>query len=191
MNELSKQERKKAYSRAYSLRWYHANKKVINARRATNPKIKAYSAKYYAANKELIRMRKAVWRASNQEQIKISKAKWGAENREHKRIMNAAWFAAHPYNTRNIKPEKRCAYQAKRRSKKLNATPSWANEFVIGEAYSLARLRTKVMGFKWHVDHIVPLLSKIVCGLHCEQNLQVIPATQNIMKKNVQWPNMP
>lgn len=71
------------------------------------------------------------------------------------------------------------------------AMPVWANEFFMNEAYDLARLRTKITGYKWVVDHIVPLRSKLVCGLHAHTNLQVIPAVQNAKKGNRWWPDMP
>lgn len=57
-------------------------------------------------------------------------------------------------------------------------------EFVFSEAYDLAKIREKQFGFKWHVDHIVPLNGKTVCGLHVWNNLQVIPAVQNLSKGN-------
>jgi hypothetical protein len=42
-----------------------------------------------------------------------------------------------------------------------------------------------------HVDHIVPLVSKFVCGLHCEANLQLLPGPENQRKGNRVWPDMP
>lgn len=93
------------------------------------------------------------------------------------------------YKVKN--PDKNANIQQRRRSSKLNATPAWANEFFISEAYHLAKLRKKATGIKWHVDHTVPLKSNRVCGLHVEHNLQVIPAAQNVRKGNRHWPDMP
>lgn len=66
-------------------------------------------------------------------------------------------------------------------------TPKWLTEddkWMIKEAYELAALRTKLLGFAWHVDHIIPLQGKTVSGLHTPTNLQVIPGIENIRKKN-------
>ena len=81
--------------------------------------------------------------------------------------------------------------KSKRNAIKRKALPKWAKEFFVKEIYDLAVLRTKITGIKWHVDHIVPLQSELVCGLHCEQNLRVIPAYLNASKKNYYWPEMP
>ena len=67
------------------------------------------------------------------------------------------------------------------------ATPKWVDKdhmWLIKEAYELAQLRTKQFGFSWHVDHIVPIQGELVSGLHVIENLQVIPAIENIKKKN-------
>lgn len=66
-------------------------------------------------------------------------------------------------------------------------TPSWltADDFwLIEQAYELAVLRTKTLGFQWHVDHVIPLHGRLVSGLHVPHNLQVIPATVNRSKSN-------
>lgn len=86
-------------------------------------------------------------------------------------------------------PEMR-AYRSALRAKEKRATPAWANAFFIKEAYELASLRTKMTGVVWHVDHIVPLQSKRVCGLHWEGNFQVITQKENSAKGNRHWPNM-
>ena len=69
-------------------------------------------------------------------------------------------------------------------SMELKATPSWANDFFIEEIYMLCQLRTELTGIKHHVDHIVPLRSKVVCGLDVHNNLRVIPAEDNMKKGN-------
>lgn len=77
---------------------------------------------------------------------------------------------------------------------KLTATPKWANDFddfVAYEALDLARRRYATTGIRWHLDHAVPLQSKLVCGLHVHTNFQVIPAKANISKGNRYWPDMP
>jgi hypothetical protein len=59
------------------------------------------------------------------------------------------------------------------------------------EAHHLCQLRND-MGYEtWEVDHIVPLQSDIVCGLHNEFNLTVITKKANSEKRNYFWPDMP
>ena len=115
-------------------------------------------------------------------------------------------YAAYAANNRKNRPEavaksqaswhqknkaRRAAYKAGREAAKMCATPAWANQFFIEEIYDLARLRTEYLGVKHSVDHIVPMTSKVVCGLHVEHNLRVIPHRQNISKLNRHWPQMP
>jgi hypothetical protein len=79
------------------------------------------------------------------------------------------------------------ASAAKRRAIKMQRTPSWLTEddhWMMKQTYEFAALRTKMFGFKWHVDHIVPLQGAFVSGLHVPWNLQEIPAVENIAKHN-------
>lgn len=78
-----------------------------------------------------------------------------------------------------------------RNAARKRATPVWANRFFISEAHDLAKRRTKLLGEPWHVDHIVPLQNPLVCGLHVENNLRVIPSSHNLAKGNRVWPDMP
>jgi len=71
------------------------------------------------------------------------------------------------------------------------ATPPWANHSAIGQIYAeCVRMENKT-GVKYHVDHIVPLQGKIVCGLHVQNNLQILPGKENQSKGARYWPDMP
>jgi hypothetical protein len=81
------------------------------------------------------------------------------------------------------------ARNALRRAAKLSATPSWLSEEdkeKIAGYYFTAQQKTKNLNEVFHVDHIVPLQGKNVCGLHVPWNLQIIPAAANLSKSN-QW----
>jgi hypothetical protein len=74
---------------------------------------------------------------------------------------------------------------AQRKAMKINATPEWADLKKIESIYEEAARD----GLS--VDHIVPLKSKLVCGLHVQENLQLLPLAENIKKGNRWWPDMP
>jgi hypothetical protein len=61
--------------------------------------------------------------------------------------------------------------------KVCNATPKWANLDKIKEIYMNCPKG-------YHVDHIIPLQGVGICGLHVENNLQYLPAIENIRKGN-------
>lgn len=139
-----------------------------------------------------------LWYANNKERHAISTKKWAKNHpakmlayttkfrelkRDRVREIGAAYAKRHP--------EIFAAKAARRRLITKKACPLWANTFFISEIYDLARLRTLLLGERWSVDHIVPLQSSIVCGLHVENNLRVITEKENSAKHNKYWPDMP
>ena len=174
---------------------------------------KIRSARHYLANSAEYKTRSLKYRTDNPEKEKARHQKRYAENPLQFRDQSRRWAKTYPDRFRDIRrdweirnpgatkaaraawkrnnPDRVNAVTAKRRATKLEATPAWAIEFFIREAYALAKLREKTCGGEWHVDHIVPLRSKLVCGLHTHHNLQVIPAKSNISKNNRFWPDMP
>lgn len=108
--------------------------------------------------------------------IRASQKKYSIQKRDKVRAAQAA------YKKRN--PEKNTADASKRRAIRLKAIPKWADLKKIEEIYKEAQRLTKETGIEHHVDHIIPLRSKLVCGLHVENNLQIITAAENLKKGN-------
>ena len=132
-------------------------------------------------------------RRTEEEKKAIQKA-WRDKNRELRNEKNKEWRRANPDKQKEIARKTReknlarvYAANNKRYAEKLQRMPKWLTKddlWIIKEAYELAALRTKMFGFKWHVDHIIPLKGKLVSGLHVPTNLQVIEGKLNIMKNN-------
>ena len=99
-----------------------------------------------------------------------------ARHAERYRERSRLWCHEHPSENR--------AKRARRVARLLRATPLWGNRFFVDEIYDLAQFRTRALGFPWHVDHIIPLRNPLVCGLHVENNLRVIPWQENLCKSN-------
>ena len=127
------------------------------------------------------------WRNDNLDKHKTLCKKWEKNNRDKKRAWSLKW---HKQN-----PDTSCMLASKYRAAKKNAIPKWANSewesFATKEIYELANIRSLLTGVKFQVDHIVPLQSSKVQGLHCVANLQILESTTNISKGNRVWPDMP
>ncbi len=71
--------------------------------------------------------------------------------------------------------------------KKAKATPLWLTPEQIYNmqcTYKVAAQLSETSSQKWHVDHIMPIRGKDVCGLHVPWNLQLLPAKMNMQKGN-------
>jgi len=128
---------------------------------------------------------------NKREEVKDRKNAWYQENREMV-ISNAATRPAHilrEYRNAwkaNNKTQIRADTKARRR-KHREATPNWLSRTQrseIRQIYQIAITMTQTTGEQYVVDHIVPLRSHEVCGLHVPWNLRVITQEENLAKSN-------
>ena len=72
-----------------------------------------------------------------------------------------------------------------RQARKTQAMPVWLTKehlSSIRSIYKQAADWSKKLGKKMHVDHIVPIKGKQVCGLHVPWNLQILAQSENCVK---------
>ena len=135
-----------------------------NESRKGKPKTEASKAaakRYYARNREAVIARAA------------------ARPAEEKRRLKKEYFERNP--------EYRKAQTSLRKRRHREATPPWVTveqKREIRELYLIAQRMTKTTGERYVVDHIVPLISDAVCGLHVPWNLRVITQEENLKKSN-------
>ena len=135
-----------------------------NERRKEQPKSEAAKAagrKYYERNKEAVKARAA---SRPSEEKKAHKLKYKESN-----------------------PELYKALTSVRKRRHRDATPLWVTaeqKLSMRQLYLQAQQLTKITGERYVVDHIVPLISPDVCGLHVPWNLRVITQEENLKKSN-------
>jgi hypothetical protein len=136
----------------------------INQRRWNSKsveRIRGYGRKHYQNNRETRVEAARLYRQNNPDAANAATRKWRQKNKE---VM--------------------LAHNSKRRARMLQAMPPWLDTKDFVSIYADASRISKETGIPHHVDHIVPLVNKWVCGLHVPWNLQIIPAKENQRKNN-------
>ena len=161
--------KEKNKQKEYAYKYWRENKEKESAR------IK----KWKLENKEEYSKRQKEYRIKNAEKINEQKREYYLRTKEYKAEYVKKYAKSNPHMINKV--------SAKRRASKLNRTPKWLTKddlWIINEIYDLAVKRTKILGVKWHVDHIIPLQGKLVSGLHVPSNMQVILGSENHAKNN-------
>jgi hypothetical protein len=171
------------------LHWYSTDKRqcpeclkasTLKWKRANPESGRESAKKWRQANPEKAKEREKKWKKANPQRVQEYKRKWYRDNLEHKQKLGKKWKSANA--------GKVIASTARRRAAKKNALASWANLEAIKKIYEEAQYLTKTTGIKYVVDHIYPLQSKYMCGLHVENNLQILTEEENCKKGNRMWP---
>ena len=123
---------------------------------------------------------KQTWYQNNKKLCAELTKNWNKKNKEKRNKLNQNW--------KKINKGKINAINSKRRAIKKEAIPPWVNLQAIKEIYRKAAELTKTTGIPYEVDHIFPLKSKYMCGLHVQSNLQILTREENIAKSNRSWP---
>jgi hypothetical protein len=137
---------------------------IDNKKRSEKPKSEASKAagkRYYEKNKEAVKARA---NARPKEEITKHKQKHKQNNPEYYKSLT------------NV-----------RRRRNRSASPPWLtkeHKLAMRQLYLQAMELTKLTGERYVVDHIVPLISDVVCGLHVPWNLRVITQDENLRKSN-------
>ena len=145
------------------LEWKRGNETRAEYFRAYNKSEAGQKAKrdYYARNKEEVKI-KAFSRPSSEK---------SAAKRKYK----------------EANPELYKALTSVRKRRHRKASPRWLTKdqkLAMRHLYLQAMELTKLTGERYVVDHIVPLISDEVCGLHVPWNLRVITQEENLRKSN-------
>jgi hypothetical protein len=177
----SSEEYQKAYQKAYrETNGQQLNDKQKENRKNNPEKLKGYNKKYREKHREEILLYNKEFYKANKEKVQAKNRAYREANREKVYAKNREWQKNNPENHKRYRENNRgifTAIQAKRRSRILQATPSWVNLEAIKEIYVRCPKG-------YHVDHIVPLKGKNVCGFHVENNLQYLKAKENMRKGN-------
>lgn len=159
---------------------------------------RARAAKHRAENPEMHKAATQAWRENNAERFKEIKRVYRASNEDHVRQYRREYHIKTKERANALAREWKAANRAqavalgrKRKAAKIRAVPPWFDSKKANEMYAEARRMTEETGIPHHVDHIVPLQSNLVCGLHWHGNLQVLPAPINWTKSNRHCPDTP
>ena len=146
-----------------------AKKNRGNWRKRNPEKVKESVRKYKVKNQDYQKK----YAEKNRERLESYWREYALKNKEKKRANTKKWAKENP---EKAKINARIS-QANRRFRKEKAMPVWADKEVIKDIY-----KNCPDGF--HVDHIIPLANKKVCGLHVPNNLQYLTADENRQKSN-------
>ena len=151
-----------------------ARRKLYNVTHAEQ--LATYRKTYYKQNKARWLDRETGWRFST------SAVTYDINYRKRPEVITAAQVRGKHWRQNN--KAKLLAKTRLRQAHVIRATPAWADIEAIRAIYVTCEEITQQTGINHEVDHYFPLISNVVCGLHVEANLRIIPASEKRSKGN-------
>jgi 5-methylcytosine-specific restriction endonuclease McrA len=148
--------------------------------RANSDHYKALGREWRIANAEHKKQQDREWRERNPDRKAANDRAWYEANKDRKIAYDAVWAPA--YRAANL--PRAATRAAKRRAMKFAAMPAWVNQAELKAVYDQCGKMRRETGLPYEVDHIVPLDSEVVCGLHVPWNLRIILGPENRAKSN-------
>lgn len=149
--------------------------------------IKEYKKQWYLKNRQKVIDRIKRNYKKNPEKVKERIKLWCKAHPDIKRRYSNEYRKRHPEKRKETcrkyqqtHKEKECAKTMKYYANKLKALPKWITKEQIKQIENIYINRPK----GYQIDHIIPLQSKTVCGLHVPWNLQYLTKIENIKKGN-------
>jgi hypothetical protein len=149
--------------------------------------MKEYSKKYKEDNKSSTEEYSLSYRKSYYKKNRESRLLWQKDYREKNLEERRAYDRQQSKIYYNANKGSCMEKSSRRRACMIGATPPWVDEKHrqrLLSIYKTCRNVSEKTGKEHHVDHIVPLNGKNVCGLHVWWNLRIIPAKMNLSKGN-------
>lgn len=163
-------------------KYLHVEERLTSSRECMGCKRTREQAKYDSDPST-----KGHYYTQNRERLLQQQRKCDAARRTEKLAYGRKWRFTHGEYAKAYRKQNAGLYAwhaASRRAKVRRATPPWSQSISIKGLYLEAHEREVETGIPHDVDHIIPLVNRLVCGLHVFENLQVLESDANRAKKN-------
>lgn len=124
----------------------------------------SWGKNYYSENKDRLNEWSREWYLNNKDEISEKFRKRYRADPDYRKQRLVQWYL--------------------REERTRLCTPPWVDKIDLIPFYKEAQRLTEETGIPHHVDHIIPIVHDLVCGLNCPSNLQVITAEDNLRKSN-------